>query len=328
MALRSTLGAAAAGVLIVLWGAAPALGATGTANVATSTEAWYSTTTAEACTQLDCSLLPPASAYPEHTLHVGVTAGKPAAATFLELDFFGADLPQGAETTGGKLTLPIDTAPGDGSLQHDAAKLVVCHVTDFFFNAEGALTKPPKTDCDGASAPAEYQDGPKPSFTVDLAAFAAKWAAGDTPALAVLPAPEAASGNETWHVTFWGKDNEAEGAAPIAAEVKYTQSSTGPGPSTGGNNVIDLGDPVVPEIEPLPAPPVDISAPEMAEAPVAAAPVTTNEPAPEAAPQPQAMPRFLTVGYPYRIAWTFPLLLLVGFGFTGQALTKKLEPTA
>lgn len=328
LSLRRTTGAVSAGSLVLLCLGVPVSAApSGSATVGTQVEAWYSTTTTEACTELDCSMLPPASTYPEDTLHVGINAGKPAAATFLELDLFGTKLPAGAKIDGGTLTLPVDTAPADGSLEPETAKLVVCHVTDFFFDTKGSLAKPPKTDC-ATSAPANFTAEPQPVFTVDVAPFATKWASGDSAALAVLPAPEAESGKATWHVTFWGKENSAEGAKPITAELSYSTGS-----SDGSISEAPLPPlPSAPEpfddggLAPAPAPPIDL--PEPADAPAAAEPPAAKPPAPAAAPEVQAMPELRTFGYPYPIAWTMPLLLLIGFGFTGRALTKRLEPIA
>lgn len=144
----------------------------------------------------------------------------------------GPDIPIGATLdlhanisqrliAGGKLTLPVDAAPSDGSLRHDAASLIVCHVPDSVSATAGSLAKPPKTDCKAASSPATYQAEPEPAFVVDLTAFAMTWAKGESPVLAVLPAPKAESEAETWHVTFWGKNNESEDAKPISAELSY-----------------------------------------------------------------------------------------------------------
>lgn len=304
----------------------------GTAVAKTQVEAWYTTLANEACdapANLDCSLLPAAETYPEDTLHVGVSSGKQTAITVVELDLFDAGIPAGMEIAGGKLTLPVDTAPTDGSLQHDAASLVVCHVPDFVSSTAGSLDKPPKTDCDAASSPATYQAEPEPAFTVDLTAFAMTWAKGDSPVLAVLPAPKPEAEPETWHVTFWGKDNESEDAKPISAELRYQPplDSDGfeqPPLDTGAGEVLAPPPPMDDLPEPPPAEPVDAPAPEIGESP------EEGEAAPaedaEAVPQTLAEPKFRTVGYPYPIAWTMPLLLLIGLTATGRALTKNLAP--
>lgn len=75
---------------------------------------------------------------------------------------------------------------------------------------------------------------------------------------------------------------------------------------------------------PPPVDPIDAAAPEVGEKPAEGEAAPDQEP--EAAPQPLAEPRYRTVGYPYPIAWTMPLLLLIGLTATGRALTKNLQP--
>lgn len=302
----------------------------GTAVAKTQVEAWYTTIANDTCeppANLDCSALPAAEVYPKDTLHVGVSSGKRSAVTVFELDMFDAGIPPGMEIVGGKLSLPVDTAPGDGSLRHDAAKLLVCHVSGFVFGTAGALDKPPKADCDAASAPATYQAEPKPVFTADLTPFAAQWAKGDSPVIALIPAPDAESGGDTWHVTFWGKENESEGAVPISAELRYqpeVKDALPPPPPPLDTGEIAAPPPIDELPEPPPAEPLDAAAPEVGEAPAEAKPVAEKEL--EAPPQALPEQTWRTVGYPYPIAWTMPLLLLIGLTATGRALTKKLEP--
>lgn len=337
MNLRRVGAVASIGLLVALPGAAAAAAAdSGSATVGTQVEAWYHTATNDACAPagtVDCSMLPPADAetYPADTLHVGISAGTPTAATFVELDLFGANIPKGSQVVAGTLTLPVDTAEGDGSLEPQTAKLVACHVTGFFSDANGSLAKPPKTDCDAASAPAKYTAEPRPTFTVDLAKFAAKWAGGDTAAIAILPAAEAVEGQQTWHVTFWGKDYGAgaeestlpagsEDAKPITARLNYApkQQTTPPpnDPGTGG----------VPSDSPAPAvDSVDVAGPAPADAPPPPAPKAGSPADAGTPPAIMAEPSYTTVGYPYPIAWVMPLVLLIGFVVTGRSLTKKLD---
>lgn len=337
---RRTLAVAFTGLLLLASGAAPALAANGgTAMAGMQVEAWYATLTSDACespADLDCSQLPSVEQYPKDTLHVGVHGGKPTALTVVEVDLFGANIAASMEVVGGTLSLPVDTAPSDGSLGHENAKLLVCGVTEFFTGGNAQLKQPPKTECDKASAPAKYS-AESNTFAVDLKPFAAKWAAGDSPALAVIPAPEAATGNETWHVAFWGKDyGQAEddlgvGAGneepkPITAKLKYEpnagESTTTPLPPPELS--VDLGGP--PELgevapPPEPAPELDLAAPKEVEQVKA----TPGDAPPKVLAD--SGPSFRTVGYMYPIAWLMPLLLLIGFAVTGRALTKKLEPT-
>lgn len=337
---RRSAAVAFTALLLLASGAAPALAANGgTATTGMQVEAWYATVTSDACespADLDCSQLPPVDQYPKDTLHVGVHGGKPTALTVVEVDLFGANIPAGMQVVGGTLSLPVDTAPSDGSLGHENAKLLVCGVTEFVSGGKAQLKQPPKTECDNASAPAKYSAKSK-TFTVDLQPFAAKWAAGDSPALAVMPAPEAATGNETWHVAFWGKDyGESDddlgvGAGdeepkPITAKLKY-EPKAGESTTTTLSPLepsVDLGGP--PELgevapPPEPEPELDLAAPKEAEQVKAAPAEDTPEVLAESGPS------FRTVGYMYPIAWLMPLLLLIGFAVTGRTLTKKMEPT-
>lgn len=319
--LRRVCVVTAAGALVLLNGAAPVASADDTASSGTSREAWYST--ADACAPpTDCSLLPPPPAYPADTLHVGVASGKTTAVTYLELDT--SKLPDGANVSGGTLNLPVDTAQPDGSLAQDQAKLVACLVREPFPSSQGGFGPPPKADCAQASAPAQYKADSKPAFTVDLAAFAMRWTSGETPRLAILPPAEALTGQQTWHVTFWGNKNTGPGATPITAQLSYTATGTNASPSdtqvpASGGWVDSTGVPTsgfgAPAVAPVPA----------LSAPATAAPAQQAAPQPEAASETYAEPEYRTVGYAYPIAWLMPLLLLIGFLVTGRALTKKLD---
>lgn len=301
-----------------------AAGGSPSAGTQTSTEAWY--LKAEACGEAaDCSLLPPASVYPENTLHVAAAAGDTRASTYLELD--AAAVGDDATFTGGTLTLPVDTTPGDGTLLPELAKITACVVTDRIPKVEGALTEPPETDCKLASAPAEFSSEPEPAFTIDLGAFASQWANGETPRLAILPAPEAKEAADTWHVAFWGKDHTADEAVPITAELNY-ESGADDAPLPTETGLADSG-PMEsgPPTDMPSAVPQEASAPEPAElkAPAAAEPPDKSEaPQPQAAPVPP--PSLKSVSYAYPIAWLMPLLLLIGMFVVGRVLTKKLEP--
>lgn len=326
MSLRMGGILATTGLVILLAGAAPAVASeTDTTTVKTSTEAWY-TTTGACGDPADCSAVqeaPESPAYPEDTLHVDVNAGQQTAATYLQLDT--SALPFGSEITGGTLTLPIDDDAQDGSLAPDSAKLVACAVTEPIQEANGSTSKPPKTDCKRASAAAKFAKGKKPAFTVDIAAFATHWTRTGAADIAIIPAPAAESDRDTWHVTFWGKDNKAPAAEPITAMLSHKASEDNllsppadlavPGPISAPKPDVA---PEIPDSGPIeaPAPPealADKPKPEAAEA------------APEAEVAPQAMPMMREVGYPYPAAWLMPLALLVGFGLVGRALTKNLD---
>lgn len=299
----------------------------GTAEGGTRAEAWHSRGI-DACEEdLDCSLLPDPAAYPERTLHVSISAGSTTAETYLELDI--ADVPEDQDITGGTLTLPVNTEPRDGSLQPEEAQLMACVVTEFVDSSQGSFEDPPQHDCDTA-APAQFTDKPEPTFTVDLAPFAAEWAEGATPRVAIVPANDATDAGDTWHVTFWGRDNESDDAKPITAELDY---GTGEDDFDQGldEGLTGLEDRTGPEVLPAPEPPpepglVGAAAPEIADAPPEEAPAS-EEPEAVAAPQPQAaVPQVSTIGYQYPIAWIMPLILLIGFVITGRTLTGRLAP--
>lgn len=319
----SICGVAAVSVLTLLSGAAPATATeSGTTTAKTSTEAWYTTT--GACDDpAECSTVPAPEppVYPENTLHVDIKAGQPTAASYLQLDT--SAIPFGSKITGGTVTLPVDQNPKDGALTPEQANIVACAVTEPIEEAQGSTSKPPKTDCKAVSTPAQFTKGKDPAFTVDVRAFASQWSETNEARLALLPAPEAESERETWHVTFWGKKNDSDKAAPITAELHYAPSEEDLLPPVDDSIAPDLlepelaAPPAVPDAGPVEGPP-----PQPAEA---LADQPKAEKAPKAEVAPRAMPALREVGYPYPAAWLMPLALLIGFGVTGRALTKNLE---
>lgn len=333
MTFRRSVVLLAVGLLIALFGSVAQAAEKDSATVGTQTEAWYVTATSESCSTeaIDCSLLPPPD-YPKNTLHVGVSTGTPTAETYIELDLFSANIPPGVVFTTGKLTLPVDTEPSDGTLRQDAAKLKFCQVTGFFSAAEASPQKPPETDCKAASATATYSAKPAPTFHVDLEPFLDGWSQGDAAALAIMPAPKAVKDSETWHVAFFGKDYGADqqddlpvsmengDPKPITAKLSYESEETVTPPPPP---LPEIGIAPPPAPSPPPVSPIDPPQPELGEAapPKVEAPPETVEPA----PQPVAAPEFITVGYKYPIAWIMPLLLLIGFAMTGHSLTRSLE---
>lgn len=222
------------------------------------------------------------------------------------------------------MTLPIDRAPEDGSIAPESGKLVACLVSEPIEEKEASLSKPPESDC-RQSSPAQFTAGKEPTFTVELTAFAAEWADGGAAQLAIHPAAAAEEKLDTWHVTLWGKDNRAKGAKPIRAHLTYRESEEDLLPPLDSEFDVaapaDIGMAAPPP--PLEAQPPDSPPPEPAVPPGGSA-------KPEAAGQPelapQAAPAMRQVGYPQKIAWLMPIGVLVGFGLTGLALTKKLDP--
>lgn len=313
------------GILVSLCaGAMPAYAERGTDQATTRAEAWYNT--ADACDeQVDCSLLPPPNAYPEDTLHVGLTGGDTTAETYLELDT--SSIPPDSSITGGQLTLPVDTEPRDGSLRPDQAELMACVVTEFVDSSAGTFEQPPEYNCDKATSVAQFAAEPAPTYTVDLTPFAAAWADGASPRLAILPTPTAKKAGDTWRVVFWGRNNDSDDAKPITASLTYRSGTDHGTPHAEAEpEPFTLADPLPPPPASLPAlpEPADAVAPEPAASPQVSPP---KPPPPQTAPAPAAAtPAFRTVGYQYPIAWVMPIALLGGFLMTGNALTKKLPP--
>lgn len=294
----------------------------GTTRVGMAEEAWHTTTPAGAdpCADpVDCAQAPGSPVFPAHTLHVAIEAGQQTAATYLQLDT--SKIPFGAHVRGGMLRLPVDDQAGDGSLRPESARLVACPVMEPVQEASGSPASPPKTDCKAASVPAKYDNGKQAAFEVDVAPLADVWADGNA-AVAIMPSPKAEKDGDTWHVAFWGKKNKDPKAAPITATLSYRAEPAVPpltDPSLGGL-------PAAPEpIAALPEADLPQSAPAAAKAPPNASP-PQKAPPPETARQ--AAPAFRTVGYAYPIAWSMPLVLLIGFAMTGHALTKRLNPAA
>ncbi|MPY98181.1 MAG: hypothetical protein GEU97_09300 [Actinophytocola sp.] len=220
-----------------------------------------------------------------------------------------------------ELPLPETAGAPVGYVGVENAQLVACPVVaDFFVPSEASLDEPPEIDCGAAHAEATYHDdGIQPTFILDLDGFADVWG-DDDPAIAIIPSPATAEANESWIVSFWGKDNPDPMAQPIVANLTYTTKSR---ERSGGSAPIALEnrprEPVATSDNP-PQRPAEVAptVPEHSTAVAHGGPRQTETPV--AAP-----PLFRMVGYAVPIAWLFPLLLLVGFAATGRSLTKPLD---
>jgi hypothetical protein len=317
----------------VLGPAAPALAqGSGTATVKPAAEAWYRVT--PTCTlPTGCADLTGApSPYPPDTLHVGVNAGTEEARTYLQLDL--AKLPAGTKPSGGTLLLPVASAE-DGTRAPETAKLRACVVKGEVEEVDGSFATPPAVDCEGASAEAVFVPaaGTNPAaFTVDLAALTAAWQAGGQPgALALLPA-ETTAPPESWHVAFSDRTRTGDGVVPITAALAFVSASL----DTSSQKAPTVAPP---PFEPAPAPAFESSsadfggdtsfaAPALSgEAPLLPAPVAQAAPAPVPAPVQQVVPvaqSFVQGGFRYPAVFLLPLLLAVGAGWLGRALTRDL----
>ena len=323
----------------VLGPALPALAAAnGIATVKPTAEGWYRT--APVCgIPTGCGALSAApSQYPPDTLHVGVNSGTEEARTYLQLDL--AKLPAGTKPSGGTLLLPL-AGSRDGTRAPETAKLRACAVTDEVTDVHGSFAAPPKVDCESASAPAVFvaAQGEDPAaFTVDLAALTAAWEAGAQPgALALLPA-EGTAPPQSWHTAFSDRTRTGAGVVPISAALSFVSASV---------DTSSQAAPAVapPPFEPAPAPAfasgsgsVDVgpetafAAPELsAQTPLLPAPVAQAAPAPVPAPVPQQVvpvaQSFVQGGFRYPAVFLLPLLLAIGVGWLGRALTRDLGST-
>lgn len=285
--------------------------------VKTAVEAWYY----KVASDLGVSPItgaPAVSPYSEETLHVGVSAGKEDSRTYLTLN--QDSLPFGVTVTGGTLVLPLEQAESSGA---EEADIKVCYVPEPPDKSEqGSLDTPPKTDCSEFSN-AVYRKKPRPLFTVDLAPFSTLFEGG-VGGIALVPTGTAQQEGATWHVALYTRKNRIKDAVAIAALLEYVKidldlpppgisqedmgAVPGPGsdfqPPASGSSGFPIGGPVdIGE----PAPPV---APEVPE-PVA---VGSDVAAPTVALAPR-----------YSAIWYLPLALLVGAGFLGFVLTRKIE---
>ncbi len=318
----------------VLGPAVPVLAAgTGTATVKTTAEAWYRSTPTCALPTgcVDLSTVAP-SPYAPDTLHVGVNGGAEEARTYLQLDL--AAIPGGTKPTGGTLLLPVAAGPQDGTRLPETAKLQACFVLDDVEEVDGAFTAPPEADCDTAAAPAVFVPaaGAAPAaFTVDLAPLAAVWQQS-LPAgvLALVPAGPIAQ-SDTWHVAFSDRSRTGEGVSPITAALAFVSASVDTSgeappvvdapafaapPAFDGGSSFDSG------------PATSFAAPSVVEGPALPAPVAQAAPAPvAAAPVSQVVPVAQSVvqqGFRYPGVFLLPLVLALGAGWIGRALTRDL----
>lgn len=319
MSLARTMFVAAAVVGISLSSVALVSATTERVTTNTSREDWYSSS--PLCEQIACGLLP-APPFPEHTLHVALSAGETSALTALELD--RSLLPDSADIIGGRLLMPLDTDESDGSMNPETADLRVCLVLERFEGgAQGDFSEPPKYNCERASSRARYKAKPQPMFVVDLAAFGKVWRDGEIPRLVVVPAPKAAKAGESWHVVFWGRKNKSENALPMSATLKYVAPKKVAPPA-----------PPPPAGQRQPAPPTGQAIPPISAGETFVPPPVAEAPGCEVArPQhvtqaPVASPAVRRFNYPYPVAWIMPLLLLAGFAISGHELTKPLQPKA
>jgi hypothetical protein len=305
----------------------------GTATVKTAAEAWYRTspTCGLPAGCVDLTALP--SPYAPDTLHVGVNSGQEEARTYLQLDL--TKLPAGTKPSGGTLLLPVASGPQDGTRVPEMAKLQACLVLEEVTEADGPYTAPPEAACDSAAAPAVFvpAEGERPAaFTIDLSPLTAIWQQA-VPAGVLALVPAAPTGpSDTWHVALSDRTRTGAGVAPISAALAFVSSSVDT--SSDAPPVVDA-----PAFESAPVPAIEggttfdsggstsFAAPAVVEAPLLPAPAAQAAPAPVTAPAQQVVPvaqSFVQQGFRYPAVFLLPLLLAIGAGWIGRALTRDL----
>lgn len=333
---RSRLLAVAVAVVVWLPLGQPAT-ATPT-DVPTALEAWFRTSPVGGPDDPLCAMpvgcpvapVPPAPPYPEDTLHVGATAGRSDAVTYVAFDT--ASLPDGATLTGGTARFPVASSE-DGTLAPDTARLLACVVTEPFEPARGDRPDAaPEPRCDLAAEATYVADDDLPRFEVDLATFVAAWEPpGAVAGLALVPSPEDPG---TWHVAFSAREREQDGAAPpISAAVDYTVTTTEDRSSSGfGDSSFGGGSTTLPRSS---SPPTSSSGGFVSRPSAPAPPVVSDadggraEAPPVVAPpsvegEPVAAP-VLPAGYAYPVAWLLPLALALGGTLLTRSLTREVE---
>ena len=321
-------------------------------------KAWFGS--APPCATADCSVLPPASPYPEDTLHVAINGGQETARTYLAFDF---KLPEDTEPIGGTLDLPIDADPAHGSLLPENAAVVACLTTRDFKDERGSLAAPPEANCDVRKG--ALYDEKDAVLTVDLDRFIEDWAAqsltGGTykVALALVPSPSAVKGSDTWHVVFPAADarKTKKGEKPkkdappvITATIEFapvtedaglgsdlfgsgsdtgappagSSSGTDFGAGSGSSSGSGLGSGA-----PADAGGADDDSGVGSFGSAAGSTDTGTGESAEGTTTQLAAPAstlagFAGPGFAYPIMWALPLALLLGLAAVGRALTKDL----
>ena len=334
MRLRELLFVGCLGALVVAALGAPVAAQTVREEfeVTTTKTAWYAQ--APPCTSVDCSVLPLVHPYPEDTLHVSVSGGQETARTYVAFPTF---LPSGGRFVGGTMELPLDIEPTSGSVSPETADFVACLSSTKFKPVRGSFEQPPKIECETRKA-AVY-NAEDAVFTVDLRPFAEHWKK-DESALALVPSKAALERGDTWHAVYPAGEESGEptGEPPAEEEpppqISVTLEYETDAATTGIDSSFDLGTDTAAE----PADPggsfASSSGPSLddgtgftaaqgsTEVPEATTP--TELPPEEAAPVASFVEGFAGPGFAYPIVWALPLLILVGLGAVGRALTKEL----
>src|SRR4051812_20396597 len=191
-------------VLLLAGTSASARAETGSVQVYDVAEAWYSAVPVSTCRPpLPCPPKPvPSSPYPDDTLHVGVTAGKETARSYVVPDL--SLLPFDAVVSSAAMTLPVASGTGDGSVRPETASINACFVTQQVTDGtSGSAETPPAYDA-SACVPAPYSAADL-GYTVDLGMFFPRWLAGaPNYGVALVPDVSKATPGTAWQATFNG----------------------------------------------------------------------------------------------------------------------------
>lgn len=257
-------------------------------------------------TPLGCGFipLPPLSPYPKGTFHVGTAAGRQTAEAFIGVNLAKVD----EAVRGGTLSIPLDTATTDGSLDPQAAKVKVCVTYQAVADAEGAFDNAPSASCLPAAL-ATYAAKPAPHLVADLKRLS--HGLTGIKGFGLLPAD--LSPTTAWQIVFKLPPATADaGPRPTLRLLlggTHHASTTSPThhPSGGETSPPDGGT-FVPPTVPAPVLP----------------PAVSVVPPPDTKPVIARVGHFVTVGYQYPQVWLLPLALLVLIPVTVRALTKDL----
>ena len=315
----------------VLW-APPALTQTPKkTEVGTAVESWYHTedegVEPPAPLPVPVPVAPePVNPYGENTLHVAIAGGQEEARTYIALDL--AKLPATFEVGEASLTLPID--PGGATLNPETSRVQVCLSDLPAKSQEGSFEEPPEVDCK-TKTPATYAKEPFPHLEADITKFGEDLAFSG---LVILPSERAVEKQDTWHVTFYGKKNEAEGAKPITAELTvlppedpFADDDFVVPDTPDGEEGAAISPPVSGTSE---APSFDVptssAGPSLdsgtaPETPATEEPVDTGDQPVAAGPE---LELAAEVEPAYTIVWALPLLLLALSLYLGSALTRDV----
>lgn len=293
--------------------------------VGTAIEAWYHPETSLLPTPVPTPVVgPPAvNPYDDQTLHTGVKMGQEDSRMYFTLDVVALGLT--AIPQSGTLVIPVDPA---ASSDVKTAALHLCYVSSPpEKSVEGSTDTPPKVDC-SIDADPKYHKKPRPYLSFDLTPFASVLTSGG---LALVPTQKASDAQQTWHVETYAKKNTDKDAMTIAAVVKVQKvsepglndiigggsglSSSGPAlgsggsaPLTGsGSGGLSIGNSGSGSSQPL-------AGGQQSPGPTQA----QTQPSPGAI----ALAPVAAVRYPG--IWFVPLVIVVGAGFFGFALTRDV----